>query len=33
MSAVEYRVGPCGESQPVADHSADPLTPEVRGVR
>lgn len=24
-----YRRGPMGESQPVADHSADPLTPEV----
>ena len=29
MSAVEYRVGPSGESQPVTDHSGDPLVPEV----
>lgn len=25
----EYRVGPRGESQPVTDHSTDPLVPEV----
>ena len=30
MSAVEYRVGPRGESQPMTDHSADHLTPEVQ---
>lgn len=28
-----YVVGPRGESNPVTDHSADPLTPEVRNVR
>lgn len=33
MSAVQYMVGPRGESNPVTDHSADPLTPEVRNVR
>lgn len=28
----EYRVGPRGESQPVSDHSNDPLVPEVPNV-
>ena len=28
----DYRVGPRGESQPVTDHSNDPLVPPVTGV-